>query len=698
MSLPYNKSSQFRTQVNQANVIKQCYPCGSNIPCNQTIITPIPNDLTLSTLTVSGKVTFLGLVDPTGIEFTPVSANPGNIQANTIWANSTDLDKLYYGNSAVGGGGGGVSAVTAGTNISITGTSTVPIVNLQNPLTATLNLGTQSITGSTSNITLSSGTNQANVNGNLGFTSAVQATPTTKANLFNTGISVETNLNKVIIAPTSITKSVGGAPLTVGTVGSAPLSLIGNGGGIDGVQIQQTSNTGTTLTTNLSNVKYYPDTYVSNNNSNTQAVPAPQTTYQRLTLNNLGVSDVNSWSDYAFVFSGYSLFYRDQNGNIWLCENQTGNIEVWDDTISNLLYSITLTGGSPHPYVNVVYEVAQYAFIGGNFTAINTNIIPQFGLTRVNVSNNYIEEPVYSTAQTINGFNGEVRALTSDNGNDVLYVGGNFTTFEPALTDAKFIASVGVATDNTGNNVFTEVGGGVGGGGGNGIYALYFDTLTNYLQVGGDFTTIDPLGLATNMSYGAMYYPLGGVWSYPFANNNLDALVSVIRPAFGGQLFIAGAFNPPSPLSEPYSFYADSTDVETNYTDSGASLSQPPNYNQAYFNISGFPNAIMRSNTDFIVGYALGSWTSFGDPAGGGNVSGIGFFGNNNWKVIYDGNPNVRTHTTLPHSCAFTGSFKYDNNSFGTYTIVPRNVSQQFIGDAGNSFWSIIGQGVGVFS
>ena len=107
MSLPYNKSSQFRTQVNQANVIKQCYPCGSNIPCSQTIITPIPNDLTVSTLTVGGKATILGLIDPTGMEFTPVSTNPGNIQANTIWANSTDLNKLYYGSTAVGGGGGG---------------------------------------------------------------------------------------------------------------------------------------------------------------------------------------------------------------------------------------------------------------------------------------------------------------------------------------------------------------------------------------------------------------------------------------------------------------------------------------------------------------------------------------------------------------------------------------------------------------
>ena len=194
-------------------------------------------------------------------------------------------------------GANGVSSITAGNNIDITGTASVPIVGLKSPLTSTLALGTTSITGSTSNITLSSGTNQANMNGNLGFTSVVQATPTTKANLFNTSISVETSTNKVIIQPTSILKSVGTTALTVGTVGSAPLTLIGNGGNTDGIQITQIANAPTTLTTSLSNVKYYPDCYISNGNASTVAVPLPQVDYQRLTLNNLGLTNTNSWNN-----------------------------------------------------------------------------------------------------------------------------------------------------------------------------------------------------------------------------------------------------------------------------------------------------------------------------------------------------------------------------------------------------------------
>jgi hypothetical protein len=58
-------------------------------------------------VTITGKLTVDGLIDPTGLALTPVAANPGGaLAASTLWANSTDSDKLYFGASAVGGGGG----------------------------------------------------------------------------------------------------------------------------------------------------------------------------------------------------------------------------------------------------------------------------------------------------------------------------------------------------------------------------------------------------------------------------------------------------------------------------------------------------------------------------------------------------------------------------------------------------------------
>jgi hypothetical protein len=139
------KSAYFQTQVNQANRIKECYPCGSNCTvisggCNCII----PTDLTLSTLTVNGKTTINGLIDPTGMEFTPVSANPGLIQANTIWVNSGDSDKLYYGASSIGSGGGWVGTAASNLNMNgydITGGAGSLILSTVSNSTITLNSG-----------------------------------------------------------------------------------------------------------------------------------------------------------------------------------------------------------------------------------------------------------------------------------------------------------------------------------------------------------------------------------------------------------------------------------------------------------------------------------------------------------------------------------------------------------------------------
>ena len=93
-----------------------------------------PIDLVNGNFHITGKLTVDGLIDPTGLEFVPVSSNPGGVAANTLWLNSGDSDKLYHGSSEVGGGGGGGSGtvtsvattapITGGT---ITGTGTIGI-------------------------------------------------------------------------------------------------------------------------------------------------------------------------------------------------------------------------------------------------------------------------------------------------------------------------------------------------------------------------------------------------------------------------------------------------------------------------------------------------------------------------------------------------------------------------------------------
>ena len=56
---------------------------------------------------ITGKLTVDGLIDPTGLELVPQASNPGGVTANTIWINSGDNDRLYFGSSHISGGGGG---------------------------------------------------------------------------------------------------------------------------------------------------------------------------------------------------------------------------------------------------------------------------------------------------------------------------------------------------------------------------------------------------------------------------------------------------------------------------------------------------------------------------------------------------------------------------------------------------------------
>lgn len=54
-----------------------------------------------STLTVNGKLTVTGLIDPTGLELTPVASNPGGTAANTLWLDSGASNALKHGANTV---------------------------------------------------------------------------------------------------------------------------------------------------------------------------------------------------------------------------------------------------------------------------------------------------------------------------------------------------------------------------------------------------------------------------------------------------------------------------------------------------------------------------------------------------------------------------------------------------------------------
>jgi len=74
---------------------------------------------------ITGKLTVGGLIDPTGLELTPVSANPGNVTANTLWLDSTDSNKLKIGTTDISSGGGGGSGTV--TSVAVSGSDGIEV-------------------------------------------------------------------------------------------------------------------------------------------------------------------------------------------------------------------------------------------------------------------------------------------------------------------------------------------------------------------------------------------------------------------------------------------------------------------------------------------------------------------------------------------------------------------------------------------
>lgn len=52
-------------------------------------------------LTVDGKLTVTGLIDPTGLEYTPTGSNPGNTAGVTTWVDSGDSNSLKFGSDTI---------------------------------------------------------------------------------------------------------------------------------------------------------------------------------------------------------------------------------------------------------------------------------------------------------------------------------------------------------------------------------------------------------------------------------------------------------------------------------------------------------------------------------------------------------------------------------------------------------------------
>jgi hypothetical protein len=161
-------------------------------------------------------------------------------------------------------------------------------------------------------------------------------------------------------------------------------------------------------------------------------------------------------------------------------------------------------------------------------------------------------------------------------------------------------------------------------------------------------------------------------------------------------LWLGGAFGAVGGSGQNYNTYIEVANP-ANYVDTTLPGFVPFTYREGRY-IPGFGAIAVVSGGTFHSSTSFQVWGSLGNPGGTGVLSGISAFGTGTYKVVYEGSSSVLSQTTLPHSCAFIGSFIYDGTAYSTYTITTRNVSQQFLADIASTYWSIIGGGVGTFS
>jgi len=204
--------------------------------------------ITSAGVTIPGKLTVTGLIDPTGLELTPVAANPGGTAANTLWLDSGAGNALKHGANRVMTGNNNLSevtnAATARSNIGA-GVSNLIISGLYaggNLLKVKATDELEDAGFSAASVYRSGGTDVAITDGGTGASTAQAALDNfTGARLNLTGVYSGAGGNDVAIGNVSKVRLTSGSTLT----GMVPA---GGGSAVNGQVVIVENATGGTVT------------------------------------------------------------------------------------------------------------------------------------------------------------------------------------------------------------------------------------------------------------------------------------------------------------------------------------------------------------------------------------------------------------------------------------------------------------------
>lgn len=499
----------------------------------------------------------------------PVGANGLVLTANSAAALGVEW--------AVGGGGGGVSSVSAGTNISVSGTATNPIVNIQSPLTSTLDIGGQTISS-----TLTAG--------NINFDNGITKTNITSAMTRlqdSTNVAINTSITRNFVNITD--PALGMTQLTADTLSqlgltsalninpSAGNDLNMNVSGTGRVHIIQTGTGGDTQ----------PAISVENNNGNANGVhidlyknsssPAAADALGGVSFH--GNSSTGVKTEYASIDATIAdPTNASQNGSLALsccvnsatpsafltCNGSTNYIET-NKSINTLGNNITTTSGAVNLYQQLasgnigITNVASGGSIiinkstagGGNVSVLSATEVSVSGSTGILLTPNsgavVINQPntAGSTTKLTTGIankNFYPESVITNNNTNAVSVNQNTIQGERLVLENRGVSPLNTWIDN--GSLF-----------GSGITASYYDATNNLLWVAfgntlqvlsPDYSTTFATNSVAGTSSGFNYTPIKCLFSfgqYIYVGGDFTSVNGNAQSQFGITRFFRTTWN-----------------------------------------------------------------------------------------------------------------------------------------------------------
>jgi hypothetical protein len=213
-------------------------------------------------------------------------------------------------------------------------------------------------------------------------------------------------------------------------------------------------------------------------------------------------------------------------------------------------------------------------------------------------TNRWIRFPVVQ-----NGTNSTVNSITFDNSNQIVYLGGNFTTVTD-LSNINYSVNY-IAAWNINNQIWQRLGQDASNGLSGICYSLQYDSFNSRIYVSGSFTTTnDVSNVGQSARYIAYWNPIIQRWSPlgTVATNGLNTYANSLTFDGCGNLFVAGGITTSYDTSASNIIYWTRANTWSRLSPDGLKNTQN--------GTNGQVNAITISNTTLYIG---GAFTTVND-------------------------------------------------------------------------------------